>query len=130
MNRRPPAIHSNCARAPHLRLRSVDGAMVDLKADLKASNEVLQMRAGDRSVTATSIRTAQAVVEGTVSGLNFRVTAAHFHTAGPQNGPWRFRAQGRQRLFDDHRAQAEDLDGGQVVRQYPPRLGAGEIRVS
>src|SRR5262245_10185468 len=58
-------------------------AMVDLKADLKASNEVPPNESkGTGSVTATFDSDSNKLSwKGTVSGLIGTVTAAHFHAA-------------------------------------------------
>ena len=112
-------------------------AMVDLKADLKASNEVPPNESkGTGSVTATFDSDSNKLTwKGTVSGLIGTVTAAHFHAAeagrngavavpiiGADNGSF----EGSATLTD---TQAEDLMAGRwYVNIHTTTYKAGEIR--
>ena len=112
-------------------------AMVDLKADLKASNEVPPNESkGTGSVTATFDSDSNKLSwKGTVSGLIGTVTAAHFHAAeagrngavavpiiGADNGSF----EGSATLTD---TQAEDLMAGRwYVNIHTTTYKAGEIR--
>src|SRR3974377_310688 len=72
-------------------------AMVDLKADLKASNEVPPNESkGTGSVIATFDTDSNKLSwKGTVSGLSGPGPAAHFHTAeAGRNGPGTVRVMG------------------------------------
>jgi len=112
-------------------------AMVDLKADLKASNEVPPNESkGTGSVTATFDSDSNKLSwKGIVSGLIGTVTAAHFHAAeagrngavavpiiGADNGSF----EGSATLTD---TQAEDLMAGRwYVNIHTTTYKAGEIR--
>jgi hypothetical protein len=112
-------------------------AMVDLKADLKASNEVPPNESkGTGSVTATFDTDSNKLSwKGTVSGLNGQVTAAHFHTAEagrngavavPIIGADKGSFEGSATLTD---TQAEDLMAGKwYVNIHTATQKAGEIR--
>ncbi|HEY7232055.1 MAG TPA: CHRD domain-containing protein [Pseudolabrys sp.] len=112
-------------------------AMVNLKADLKASNEV---PAGDSkgsgSVTATFDTTSKQLSwKGTVAGLSGPATAAHFHSAEagkngavvvPIAGADKGSFEGSATLTD---AQAADLMAGKwYVNVHTAANKAGEIR--
>ena len=112
-------------------------AMVNLKADLKASSEVPPNESkGTGSVTATFDTDSNKLSwKGTVSGLSGPVTAAHFHTAdvgrngavavaiiGADKGAF----EGSATLTD---TQAEDLMAGKwYVNIHTAAYKAGEIR--
>jgi hypothetical protein len=112
-------------------------AMVNLKADLKASSEVPPNESkGTGSVTATFDTDSNKLSwKGTVSGLSGPVTAAHFHTAdvgrngavavaiiGADKGAF----EGSATLTD---TQAEDLMAGKwYVNIHTATYKAGEIR--
>jgi len=112
-------------------------AMVDLKADLKASNEVPPNESkGTGSVIATfDTDTNKLSWKGTVSGLSGPVTAAHFHTAEagrngavavPIMGADKGSFEGAATLTD---TQAEDLMAGKwYVNIHTATYKAGEIR--
>jgi hypothetical protein len=112
-------------------------AMVDLKADLKASNEVPPNEStGTGSVTATFDSDSNKLSwKGTVSGLIGTVTAAHFHAAEagrngavavPIIGADKGSFEGSATLTD---TQAEDLMAGRwYVNIHTTTYKAGEIR--
>jgi len=112
-------------------------AMVDLKADLKASNEVPPNESkGTGSVTATFDTDSNRLSwKGTVSGLIGTVTAAHFHAAEvgrngavavPIIGADNDSFEGSATLTD---TQAEDLMAGRwYVNIHTTTHKAGEIR--
>ena len=112
-------------------------AMVDLKADLKASNEVPPNESkGTGSVTATFDSDSNKLSwKGTVSGLSGPVTAAHFHAAEagrngavavPIIGADKASFEGSATLTD---TQAEDLMAGRwYVNIHTTTYKAGEIR--
>lgn len=112
-------------------------AMVNLKADLKASNEVPPVDSkGGGSVTAT-FDTATKVLswKGSVTGLSGPATAAHFHSAEagkngavvvPIAGADKGSFEGSATLTD---AQAEELMAGKwYVNIHTAANKAGEIR--
>ena len=112
-------------------------AMVELQADLKASNEVPPNEStGTGSVTATFDTDSNKLSwKGAVSGLSGQVTAAHFHAAeagrngavavaiiGVDKGSF----EGSATLTD---TQAEDLMAGKwYVNIHTATHKAGEIR--
>jgi hypothetical protein len=110
---------------------------VNLKADLKASNEVPPTDSkGSGSVTATYDTAAKKLSwKGTVSGLSGPATAAHFHAgeAGknggvviPISGAEKGSFEGSATLTD---AQAADLMNGKLyVNIHTAANKAGEIR--
>ena len=112
-------------------------AIVDLKADLKASNEVPPNESkGTGSVTATFDTDSNKLSwKGTVSGLIGTVTAAHFHAAEagrngavavPIIGADKGSFEGSATLTD---TQAEDLMAGRwYVNIHTTNHKAGEIR--
>ena len=112
-------------------------AMVDLKADLKASNEVPPNQStGAGSVMATFDTNSNKLSwKGTVSGLSGPVTAAHFHSAEagrngavaiPITGADTGSFEGSATLTD---SQAEDLIAGKwYVNIHTATYKAGEIR--
>lgn len=112
-------------------------AMVNLKADLKASNEVPPVDSkGGGSVTATfDTASKQLTWKGTVSGLTGPATAAHFHSAeSGKNGPVAVPIAGADKgsfegsatLTD---AQAAELIAGKwYVNVHTATNKAGEIR--
>lgn len=112
-------------------------AMVDLKADLKASNEVPPNEStGAGSVTATFDTDSNKLSwKGTLSGLSGPVTAAHFHAAEagrngavavPIIGADKGSFEGSATLTD---SQAEDLIAGKwYVNIHTAAHKAGEIR--
>lgn len=114
-------------------------AMVNLKADLKASNEVPPgSGAGAGSVTATyDTATKTLSWKGTYSGLSGNPTAAHFHTgeAGKNGGvavpifagaAAKTPFEGKATLTD---AQAADLMAGRLyVNIHTEANKAGEVR--
>jgi hypothetical protein len=112
-------------------------AMVNLKADLKASNEVPPVDSkGGGSVTATfDTASKQLTWKGTVSGLTGPATAAHFHSAeSGKNGPVAVPIAGADKgsfegsatLTD---AQAAELIAGKwYVNVHTATNTAGEIR--
>jgi hypothetical protein len=112
-------------------------AMVDLKADLKASNEVPPNESkGTGSVTATFDSDSNKLSwKGTVSGLIGTVTAAHFHAAEagrngavavPIIGADKGSFEGSATLTD---TQAEDLMAGKwYVNIHTATHRPGEIR--
>ncbi|MGA7389118.1 MAG: CHRD domain-containing protein [Pseudolabrys sp.] len=112
-------------------------AMVNLKADLKASSEVPPNESkGTGSVTATFDTDSNKLSwKGTVSGLSGPVTAAHFHTADVgRNGAVAVAIidadkgsfEGSATLTD---TQAEDLMAGKwYVNIHTATHKAGEIR--
>jgi hypothetical protein len=112
-------------------------AMVELQADLKASNEVPPNEStGTGSVTATFDTDSNKLSwKGTVSGLIGTVTAAHFHAAEagrngavavPIIGADKDSFEGSATLTD---TQAEDLMAGRwYVNIHTTTHKAGEIR--
>lgn len=112
-------------------------AMVDLKADLKASDEVPPNESkGTGSVTATFDTDSNKLSwKGTISGLIGTVTAAHFHAAEvgrngavavPIMGADKGSFEGSATLTD---TQAEDLIAGRwYVNIHTTTYKAGEIR--
>ena len=112
-------------------------AMVSMKADLKASNEVPPTNSkGTGTVTATFDTAAKKLTwKGSVSGLSGPATAAHFHAgeagkngsvvipiAGAEKGSF----EGSATLTD---AQAADLMAGKwYVNIHTAADKAGEIR--
>lgn len=114
-------------------------AMVNMKADLKASNEVPPgSGAGAGSVTVTyDTATKKITWKGTYSGLTGPATAAHFHTgeAGKNGGvavpifagaAAKSPFEGSATLTD---AQAADLMAGKLyVNIHTAANKAGEIR--
>ena len=110
---------------------------VDLKADLKASNEVPPNESkGAGSVTATFDTDSNKLSwKGSVSGLIGTVTAAHFHAAEagrngavavPITGADKGSFEGSATLTD---TQAEDLMAGKwYVNIHTTTYKAGEIR--
>ena len=112
-------------------------AMVDLRADLKATNEVPPNESkGTGSVTATfDLDSNKLSWKGTVSGLSGTVTAAHFHAAEagrngavavPIIGADKGSFEGSATLTD---TQAEDLMAGRwYVNIHTTTYKAGEIR--
>ena len=112
-------------------------AMVNLKADLKASSEVPPNESkGTGSVTATFDTDSNKLSwKGTVSGLIGTVTAAHFHAAEagrngavavPIIGADKGSFEGSATLTD---TQAEDLMAGRwYVNIHTTTHKAGEIR--
>jgi CHRD domain len=112
-------------------------AMVDLKADLKASNQVPPNESkGNGSVTASFDTDSNKLSwRGTVSGLIGTVTAAHFHTAEPgRNGAVAVPIMGADKGSFEGSAtltdtQAEDLMAGRwYVNIHTTTYKAGEIR--
>lgn len=112
-------------------------AMVDLKANLKASNEVPPNEStGAGSVAATFDTDSNKLLwKGTVSGLSGPVTAAHFHAAEagrngavavPIIGADKGSFEGSAMLTD---SQAQDLIAGKwYVNIHTAAHKAGEIR--
>ena len=107
-------------------------AMVELQADLKASNEVPPNEStGTGSVTATFDTDSNKLSwKGAVSGLSGPVTAAHFHAAeAGRNGAVAVAIIGVDKgSFEGsatHRHSSRRSDGGQMVRQYPHRHSQG-----
>ena len=112
-------------------------AMVGLKADLKASNEVPPNESkGTGSVTATFDSDSNKLSwKGTVSDLTGTITAAHFHAAEagkngavavPIIGADKGSFEGSATLTD---TQAEDLMAGKwYVNIHTTSYKAGEIR--
>ena len=112
-------------------------AMVSLKADLKASNEVPPNESkGTGSVTATFDSDSNKLSwKGTVSDLIGTITAAHFHAAEagkngavavPIIGADKGSIEGSATLTD---TQAEDLMAGRwYVNIHTTNYKAGEIR--
>jgi CHRD domain-containing protein len=112
-------------------------AMVNLKADLKASSEVPPNESkGTGSVTATFDTDSNKLSwKGTVSGLSGPVTAAHFHTADVgRNGAVAVAIIGADKDAFEGSAtltdtQAEDLMAGKwYVNIHTATYKAGEIR--
>jgi len=111
--------------------------MVDLKADLKASNEVPPNESkGAGLVTATFDTDSNKLSwKGTVSGLSGALTAAHFHSAeAGRNGPVAIPIVGADKGSFEGSAtltdtQAEDLMAGKwYVNIHTATYKAGEIR--
>jgi hypothetical protein len=112
-------------------------AMVNLKADLKASNEVPPVDSkGGGSVTATfDTASKQLTWKGTVSGLTGPATAAHFHSAeSGKNGPVAVPIAGADKgsfegsaILTDAQA-AELIAGKWYVNVHTATNKAGEIR--
>ncbi|HZP69254.1 MAG TPA: CHRD domain-containing protein [Pseudolabrys sp.] len=112
-------------------------AMVNLKADLRASNEVPPVDSkANGSVTATfDTASKQLTWKGSVSGLTGPATAAHFHAGeAGKNGPVvvpitgadKGSFEGKATLTD---AQADDLMAGKwYVNIHTATNKAGEIR--
>ena len=112
-------------------------ATVNLKADLKASNEVPPVDSqGSGSVTATfDTASKQLSWKGSVTGLSGPATAAHFHSAEsgkngavvvPIAGADKGAFEGSATLTD---TQAEDLMAGKwYVNIHTATNKAGEIR--
>jgi len=112
-------------------------ATVNLKADLKASNEVPPVDSqGSGSVTATfDTASKQLSWKGSVTGLSGPATAAHFHSAEsgkngavvvPIAGADKGAFEGSATLTD---TQAEDLMAGKwYVNIHTAANKAGEIR--
>ena len=111
-------------------------AMVNLKADLKATSEVPPTDSkGSGSVTATFTASKQLSWKGTVAGLTGPATAAHFHAgeagknggvvvpiAGADKGSF----EGSATLTD---AQAAELmDGKWYVNVHTAANKGGEVR--
>jgi hypothetical protein len=125
-----------CAAALAFATPSMAG-MVNMKADLKAANEVPPADSkGSGSVTATFDDASKKLTwKGTVSGLTGPATAAHFHAgeagknggvvipiAGADKGSF----EGSATLTD---AQAADLMAGKLyVNVHTAANKAGEIR--
>jgi hypothetical protein len=112
-------------------------ATIDLKADLKSSNEVPPNESkGTGSVTATFDTDSNKLSwKGTVSGLIGTVTAAHFHAAeAGRNGAVAFPITGADKGSFEGSAtltdtQAEDLMAGKwYVNIHTTTYKAGEIR--
>jgi hypothetical protein len=112
-------------------------AMVDLRADLKASNEVPPNESkATGSVTATFDTDSNKLSwKGTVSGLSGPVTAAHFHAAeAGRNGAVAVSMMGTDKGSLEGSAtltdtQAEDLMAGKwYVNIHTATHKAGEIR--
>ena len=112
-------------------------AMVNLKADLKASNEVPPNESkGTGSLTATFDSDSNKLSwNGTVSGLIGTVTAAHFHAAeAGRNGAVAIAIIGADKGSFEGSAtltdtQAEDLMAGRwYVNIHTTTYKAGEIR--
>jgi hypothetical protein len=112
-------------------------ATVNLKADLKASNEVPPNESkGTGSVTATfDTDNNKLAWKGTVSGLSGPVTAAHFHTADVgKNGAVAVAIIGADKgVFEGSATltdpQAEDLMAGKwYVNIHTATYKSGEIR--
>ena len=112
-------------------------AMVNLKADLKASNEVPPVESkGGGSVTATfDTVSKQLSWKGSVSGLSGPATAAHFHSAeSGKNGPVAVPIAGADKGSFEGKAtltdvQAEELLAGKwYVNIHTAANKAGEIR--
>ena len=112
-------------------------AMVNLKADLRASNEVPPVDSkANGSVTATfDTASKQLTWKGSVSGLTGPATAAHFHAGEvgkngpvvvPITGADKGSFEGKATLTD---AQADDLMAGKwYVNIHTATNKAGEIR--
>lgn len=125
-----------CATLTVLAVPAV-AAIVNLKADLKASNEVPPVESkGSGSVTATfDTASKQLSWKGSVSGLSGPATAAHFHSAeAGKNGPVavpitgadKGSFEGKATLTD---AQADELMAGKwYVNIHTAANKAGEVR--
>lgn len=125
-----------CATLTVLAVPAV-AAIVNLKADLKASNEVPPVESkGSGSVTATfDTASKQLSWKGSVSGLSGPATAAHFHSAeAGKNGPVavpitgadKGSFEGKATLTD---AQADELMAGRwYVNIHTAANKAGEVR--
>lgn len=112
-------------------------ATVNLKADLKASNEVPPVDSkGNGSVTATFDTTSKQLSwKGSVTGLTGPATAAHFHAAeSGKNGPVVVPIAGADKGSFEGTAtltdvQAADLMAGKwYVNVHTSANKAGEIR--
>jgi len=126
-----------CAVSAMMLAMPAMAATVNLKADLKASNEVPPTDSkGTGSVTATfDTASKQLSWKGSVSGLTGPATAAHFHAgepgkngavAIPISGADKGSFEGTATLTD---AQATDLMGGKwYVNVHTATNKAGEIR--
>ena len=116
---------------------SASAASINLKADLKSSNEVPPVDSkGSGSVTATfDTASKQLSWKGSVAGLSGPATAAHFHSAEsgkngavvvPIAGVDKGSFEGSATLTD---AQAEELMAGKwYVNIHTAANKAGEIR--